>query len=115
MLKGKMGRKLSRKMGQRKALLTSLMRELFKIGRIETTEAKAKETARIAEKIITQVKTKSLGGRRELYFLSPKETKIFVEKNGASFEKRKGGYTRVIKLGARERDGARMALLELVK
>lgn len=115
MLKGKIARKLSRKKGQRKALLSSLTREFFKKQKIETTEAKAREVARVAEKIITKAKTKSLASRKNLYFLNTREVKAFLDKGISHFAKRNGGYTRITKLGPRPSDGAKMAVVEFVK
>lgn len=115
MWKRKSGRKLSREKAQREALLLSLTRELFKREKIETTEAKAKEVSRIAEKIITKAKTRTLASRRALYFLTPQEVKTFFEQSIEKLKDRKGGYTRVTKLGQRQGDGARMAVVELVK
>ncbi len=115
MRKRKIGRKLSRKRDQRQALLTSLTRELFNREKIETTEAKAKEVSRVAEKLITKLKTKTLASRRLLFFLNPKEIKKFMEQGIVQFKDRKGGYTRVVKLGPRKGNGAKMAFVELVK
>ncbi len=85
------------------------------LGRIKTTEAKAKELRPYAEKFITRAKNPTLANRRFLRrFFSEKAVGKLIERS-AEFRDRKGGYTRVIKAGVRKRDGARMALLELVK
>ncbi len=115
MWKRKTGRKLSREKGQRTALLLSLMRELLLKEKIKTTEAKAKEVARFAEKMITVAKHGTLASTKSFYFLSSKERKDFFEKTLAAQKSRNGGYTRVIKLGQRQGNGARMAFVELVK
>ena len=115
MRKRKIGRKFSRKRDQRQALITSLTRELFNREKIETTEAKAKELSRVAEKFITRLKRQTLAGRKTLFFLNPQEVKKFMEQSVSRFKDRKGGYTRVIKLGPRKGNGARMAIVELVQ
>ncbi len=115
MRKGKTGKKLSRKAGPRKALLVSLTRELLTKERIKTTQTRAKEVARIAEKIITKAKTNTLAARRALSFLTSAQTKTFLDKIVARMKERKGGYTRVTKLGFLKSNGAKMALVELVK
>ncbi len=84
--------------------------------KIKTTEAKAKEILGLAEKSITKAKKGDLASRRilERYF-SKKIVKKLIEEIGPRFKERKGGYTRIIKLGPRKSDGARMAIIELVK
>jgi len=116
MRKRKKGRKLNRKRGQRKALLTSLARELFLREKIKTTEAKAKEVAGFAEKQITKAKAQTVSARRRLAknFSKPVVKKL-VDEIAPKFKERKGGYTRIIKLGPRNSDGAKMAIIELVK
>ncbi|MBM7624010.1 50S ribosomal protein L17 [Sporohalobacter salinus] len=110
-------KKLSRKGSQRKALLRSLMVSLFKNDRIETTEPKAKETQRTAEKLITTAKDDTRNARKKaMSILNDKEavTRLF-EEVAPRFMERPGGYTRVLKLGSRRGDGAKMAILELVE
>jgi len=116
MKKRKKGRKLSRKTGQRRALLKSLARELFLKEKIKTTKAKAKELSAFAEKLITKAKKASLASRRLLARnFSPKIVKKIVDEIAPRYKERKGGYTRIIKLGPRKSDGAKMAIIELVK
>lgn len=116
MRKRKTGRKLSRKRDQRKALLRGLASSLILHERIKTTEAKAKETRRITEKFITKAKKQTLTAQKSLLASLPKKTvKKLMGELAKRYEKRRGGYTRVIKLGARNSDGARMAIIELVK
>lgn len=111
-----MGRKLSRKTDQRKALLKALISALFLKEKIQTTEAKARETSVAAEKMITRAKIGNLNSRRLLAkFFSPQIVKKLVEDIAPRYKERKGGYTRIIKLGPRKDDGARMAIIELVK
>lgn len=116
MKKQKVGRKFSRTSDQRKALLRGLARSLFFYGRIKTTEAKAKELSRFAEKCITKAKKGDLSARRQLARFFDKEVvKKLVDEIGKKYEQRPGGYTRIIKLGPRKNDGAEMAIIELVE
>jgi len=116
MQKRKRGRKLSRKRDQRRALLKSLARELFLKEKIETTMAKAKELLPFVEKRITQAKIGFLSSRKLLQReFSPEIVKKLVNEIAPRYKERKGGYTRIIKLGPRKSDGARMAIIELVK
>ncbi len=108
-------RKLGRKSGPRRALLRSQVTSFLKIERMETTEAKAKEVKRIAEKMITLAKRGDLHARRQaLAFLLEEDvvTKLF-EKIGPRMEDRNGGYTRMTRLNYRRGDGVLMVLLEL--
>ncbi len=109
-------RKLGRKTDHRKALLRNQVTSLLRSGRIETTVAKAKETQRMAERMITLAKRGDLHARRQaLAYIYDEDvvTKLFTE-IGPSYEDRNGGYTRVLKLGPRRGDAAEMAILELV-
>lgn len=116
MRKRKKGRRLSRKGDQRKALLKSLASALILEEKIKTTEAKAKEAAGFVEKQITRAKVGSLHSRRLLAGLFASETvKKLVSEIGPRYKEKKGGYTRIIKLGRRKTNGARMAIIELVK
>lgn len=116
MRKIKKGRKLSRKKDQREALLRSLCASLFLREKIKTTLAKAKETAVFAEKIITRAKKEDLAARRSIAGILPYSIvkKVFQE-IGPRYKTRPGGYTRVVKLGPRKSNGAKMAIIELVK
>ena len=109
-------RKLGRNSGARKALIRSLLAAFFTHGRIETTEAKAKELRRYADKVITLAKRGDLASRR----LAIKAVanvgvvhKIF-EEIPEKYNDRAGGYTRILKLGPRRGDAAPMVLIELV-
>lgn len=116
MRKRKKNRKLSRKRDQRKALLKGLMKELFLKEKIKTTLAKAKEVVKFAEKEITLAKKGNLHARRLLARkFSPFLVKKLIEEIGPRYKERSGGYTRIIKLGQRKSDGAKMAIIELVK
>jgi len=116
MRKLKKGRKLSRKRDQRRALLKSLTSALILKEKIKTTEAKAKEVSSFAEKQISRAKIGNLASRRYLSnFFSPQIVKKLLNEIGPRYKNRSGGYTRIIKLGPRKLDGARMAIIELVK
>ncbi len=116
MKKLKKGRKFSRKRDQRKALLKSLASSLFLTERIRTTEVKAKELSRFASKHITRAKKGDLSSRRILAkYFSKDLVKKLVNEIGPRYKERKGGYTRIIKLGQRKSDGAKIAIIELVK
>ncbi len=110
------GRKLSRLKNQRVAVLRTLATSLFMHEKITTTEAKAKELRPVAEKMITRARVNSVANRRVLgKEISPKTLKKLVEQIAHNYVNRQGGYTRIIKMGPRKTDGARMAVIELVK
>ncbi len=116
MKKRKKGRKLSREKDQRKALLRAISSALYLREKIKTTEAKAKEVSGFAEKSITRAKKGDLACRRLLAkHFSLNIVKKLVNEIGPRYKERKGGYTRIIKLGPRKSDGAKMAIIELVK
>ncbi len=109
-------RKFSRATGPRQALLRNLVTSLFIAERIETTEAKAKEIASIADKMVTLGKRGDLHARRQAlsYMMDESAVSKLFEKIGPRFEGRDGGYTRIMKKGYRRGDGAPMVILELV-
>ncbi len=110
------GRMLSRPKNQRKALLRTLATSLFLHEKIQTTEAKAKELRSVAEKFITKAKKNDLFARRILARdLNPVTVKKLVNDIAPRYQERHGGYTRIIKLGPRHSDGAKMVIIELVK
>ena len=100
----------------RKALLKSLAYSLLMRERINTTEAKAKELKGFAEKLITHAKAGGLAQRRLIAGLLPSHAvkKIFDD-IGPRFKERSGGYTRIIRIGRSKSDGAKLAIIELVK
>lgn len=109
-------RKLGRTTDHRISLLRNLAASLFIHERIRTTLAKAKELRPFAEKLITLSKKDSLHARRRaLSVIDHKEavSKLFRDLS-ARFADRPGGYTRILKLGPRQGDGAEMAFIELV-
>lgn len=116
MNKRKEGRKFNRLADQRKSLLNKLASEIFKREKIKTTEAKAKELRRLAEKMITKAKKGDLSTTRYLLrFLPAKTVKRLVSEIAPRYQSRPGGYTRMIKLGPRKSDGAKMSIVELIK
>ncbi|MBO8169418.1 MAG: 50S ribosomal protein L17 [Thermoanaerobacteraceae bacterium] len=109
-------RKLSRTSSHRKAMLRNIVTSLLREEQIETTEAKAKELRRVADKMITLGKRGDLHARRQaLGYIRDEDvvTKLF-EDIAKRYEDRQGGYTRIIKLGNRRGDGAMMVRVELV-
>ncbi|GAB4244756.1 MAG: hypothetical protein Kow00109_20780 [Acidobacteriota bacterium] len=111
------GRKLGRTTSHRKALLRTMVTQLFEHEKIVTTVPKAKEVRSVAEKMVTLGKQGSLHSRRRaLAFLRKKSVvhKLFAEL-GPRYQERAGGYTRIVRLGKfRPGDAAELALLELI-
>lgn len=108
-------RKFGREKGQREALKRSLLRSLALKGRIETTEAKAKEIRPIIEKLITRAKSPTLSNRRYLISVMGDEGAAKKVISAAEqYKERAGGYTRIVKLVARTGDAAKMAVIEFV-
>lgn len=109
-------RKLGRTTAHRKAMLRNLVTDLLREGRIQTTDTRAKEARKLAEKMITLGKRGDLHARRQaLSFLFSEDvvTKLF-EEIGPKYADRNGGYTRILKLGPRRGDNAEVVFLELV-
>jgi large subunit ribosomal protein L17 len=110
-------RKLGRDSAHRKAMLRNLVTDLLREERITTTETRAKEARRLAEKMITLGKRGDLHARRQALAVIYDEdvvTKLF-ETIAPKYEDRHGGYTRILKLGPRRGDAAEDVFLELVK
>lgn len=109
-------RKLGRNTGHRGAMLRNIVTSLFRHGRIQTTEARAKELNAVAEKMITLAKQGDLASRRlALSYLMDEDvvTKLF-NTIAPQYADRQGGYTRIMKLGLRRGDAATMVIIELV-
>jgi large subunit ribosomal protein L17 len=108
--------RLGRSSAHRKALLAAITRSLFNYERVQTTLAKAKESKRLAEKLITRARTDSVHNRR---IASRTLTdariinKLFTD-IAPRYAQRAGGYTRIIKLGKRFGDATEMVVLELL-
>jgi len=109
-------RRLGRTTGHRNHMLRNIVTSLIKNGRIETTEAKAKEARKIAEKMITLAKRGDLHARRQAvaYMLDETVVKNMFDEIAPKYSERNGGYTRIIKIGQRRGDASPMVLLELV-
>lgn len=109
-------KKLGRKREHRIALMRNLVSALIKYERIRTTVAKAKETRRLAERLVSKACSGTLAARREVAkFISDKTLvkKLFTE-IAPRLADRAGGYTRIYRLGNRPGDSAEMAYLEFV-
>jgi large subunit ribosomal protein L17 len=131
----KAGRRLGLKPSHRKAMINNMVTSLMQHGRIRTTEARAKELRKVAERIITlakRIQLDSLSGLEGTELATAKAkrvhairmarrwitdrdilTKVFTEYS-SRYAQRPGGYTRILKLGSRPGDKAKMALIELV-
>ena len=109
-------RKLGRRTDHRNAMLRNLVGSLLENGRIEPTVTRAKETQKMAEKMITLGKKNTLHTRRQAasYLYKPEVVQKLFSEIAPEYENRNGGYTRVLKLGPRRGDGAELAILELV-
>lgn len=113
---GRKSIKLGRKFSHRKALIKNLLAALFRFERIKTTIAKAKETRRFADRMITFAKENSLSARREIRRFLHDESlvhKLFTD-IAPKLGDRRSGYTRIFRLGPRMGDAAEMAIIELV-
>lgn len=109
-------RKLGVKSAHRQSMLRNLVTDLFRYGRIQTTDCRAKEARREAEKMITLAKKGDLHARRQaLAYIKDEDvvSKLFDE-IAPKYEERHGGYTRILKLGPRQGDVAEAVFLELV-
>lgn len=107
---------LDRKKAPREALLRNLAGSVIFYEKVKTTEAKAKAVRPLVERAITKGKDSSLATRRHLmkFFYTEGAVKKILEVLGPRYEKRLGGYTRLVKLGPRKGDGAQMVQIELV-
>jgi large subunit ribosomal protein L17 len=109
------GRKLSRTGAHRKAMMRNLVTSLMQHEHVQTTDAKAKELRRVADRLITLAKRGTLDARRRAaaYVRSRAVvTKLFSEV-AERFKDRQGGYTRIVKIGYRHGDAARLSIIEL--
>ena len=114
---GNANRKLGRTSSHRNAMFRNQLASLIESERIVTTLPKAKELRPIAEKLITLAKNDTVHARRQAARQVPDDgliAKLF-DIIGPRFSTRPGGYTRIMKLGARRGDAAEMAILELVE
>ena len=109
-------KKLGRNSAHRKSMLRNLVTDLFREGRITTTDMRAKEAGRQAEKLITIAKKGDLHARRQAaaYLLDEDVVKKLFDEIVPAMKGRNGGYTRILKIGTRKGDGAPMAILQWV-
>jgi large subunit ribosomal protein L17 len=113
----KSGRKLGRTSSHREAMLRNMVTSLLKYEKITTTDAKAKELRKVAEKMITLGKRGDLHARRQaLSFVRDREVvgKLFDELS-ARYRDWTGGYTRIVKMGNRAGDNAPVSLIEFIQ
>jgi large subunit ribosomal protein L17 len=112
----KSGRQLNRNSSHRKAMFRNMAASLFEHELIKTTLPKAKELRRVAEPLITISKNDSVANRRLAFSrLRRKDVvKKLFEELGTRYQKRPGGYLRILKCGYRTGDNAPMAYVELV-
>lgn len=110
-------RKFGRTNSQRDALLKGLMLALIAHGKIETTEAKAKELRPEIEKMVTKANVGTLASRRlvisRLYNLTAEANKL-INEIAPKYKGRTGGYTRITKLPRRSGDASKMAVIEFI-
>ena len=113
----KKGRKLGRKIGNRKALLMNLACQLITHKKIKTTDPKAKELRSFIEPLITLAKKNNLHSRRLVIKKIPKKNivRMLFEEIAPVFSERPGGYTRITKLGHRDNDRAPVSVIEFVE
>lgn len=116
---GKAGVKLGRTTSHREAMFRNMVTSLFKSPeeKIRTTDAKAKELRRVADKMITLGKRGGLHARRQaLSYIRDKDVvaKVFSELS-ERYKNRMGGYTRIVKVGYREGDNAPISIIECIK
>ena len=108
-------RKLSRERNQRKALLRTLAVSLVNRGKIQTTQAKAKELRPFAERLVSHAKKNTLASRRTLIaYVGKNPTHKLVSDIAVRYKDRRGGYTRIVRMPNRKRDASPMAHIEFV-
>ena len=108
------GRKLNRSSAHRKALFRNLVLSLIRYERIRTTDAKAKELRRFADRMVTLGKRGDLSARRRAFdFIRSRDAvKKLFDEIAPRFKERNGGYTRVVKFGFRRGDAAPLSIIE---
>lgn len=113
----RIGRKLGVTTKHRKAMFRNMVTDLFRYDKIKTTDTRAKELRRIAEKLITLAKDGTLHKRRQAaaYIRDNEVLKKLFEVIAPKFKDRPGGYTRIIKLGFRKGDNSPISIIELVE
>ena len=114
---GKFGSKLGRSTSHRKAMLRTMVTSLLKHEKIKTTDTKAKELRKVAEKMIGLGKQGDLHARRQAAAVVRERDvvgKLFGELS-VRYRDRSGGYTRIVKMGYRVGDNAPMSIIEFVR
>ena len=113
---GVSGFKLKRNVAARNSLLRGLVTSVIESDFVITTVPKAKAVRPLVDKMITLAKEDTLHSRRQAaaFLRTPASVQKLFDKLGTRFGQRNGGYTRIVKLGARKGDGAETAKLELV-
>lgn len=111
----KSGVKLNRTSSHRSAMFRNMVTSLFKYGRIQTTDPKAKELRRWADQMVTLAKRGDLHARRQAMAIIREKDVVHKLFNEATirFGDISGGYTRVIKIGVRKGDAALLSMVEL--
>lgn len=112
----KADKRLGRNDDHRRSMLRNLVTSLFTHGKIETTVVRAKETSRVASRLITRAKKADLAARRAVsaYLTDEAVAKKVVDQIAPSLASRQGGYTRIVRTRIRKGDAAEMAQLELL-
>ena len=110
------GYKLKRDIGARNSLLKGLVTSVIEHERVVTTVPKAKAIKPLVDKMITLGKRDTLHARRQAaaFLETPAAVKKLFDKLGTRFGTRKGGYTRIVRIGWRRGDGAEQCMIELV-
>jgi large subunit ribosomal protein L17 len=114
---GKLASKLGRTTSHRKAMLRTMVTSLLKYEKIKTTDTRAKELKKVAERMISLGKRGDLHARRQAAaFVRERDVvgKLFGELS-ARYRDRSGGYTRIVKMGFRVGDNAPMSIIEFVR
>ena len=113
----RIAKKFGRSTSHRKALMSSLVTNLIMQSSIKTTLPKAKQARRDAEKIVTVARKGTLAARRlaASRLQHPDAVKALFDRVVPQMEGRKGGYTRILKLGQRRSDGSEMCILQWVE
>ena len=112
----KKGRKLGRKVGNRRALLMNLASQMITHKKIKTTDAKAKELRTFIEPLITLAKRNDIHSRRMVGRKLPNKNivRTLFDDIAPKYADRPGGYTRIVKLGYRDNDRAPVSIIEFV-
>jgi large subunit ribosomal protein L17 len=113
----KTGRQLSRNSSHRRAMFRNMVTSLIEAGRVTTTDAKAKELRRVADRIITLGKQQTITARRRArrFIQTDRAVSRLFDEVAPRFANRAGGYTRIIKVGFRHGDNAPLSIVELTE